>query len=141
MKAILISIIMILSTAPAQAADLEGIIAGTTEYVEGVGTTSGLSARLRFLFNTKASSFYIQSNFPGVSPLLFDVIAGYTVRSSGDFYAEVGGGFRYAYLWGAGFAINAGFGFDLGSSFYIVFPVYYRVGFSIEAIPYIGFRF
>ena len=128
---------------PAQAFELETIFAGNHHKVAGANAQHGFSTNIRLIGSSKgsASGFYLLSKFPGINIGIFDAILGYTFRSKGKWYVEGGGGFRYARIWGAGFAINAGFGFRISNKWHVALPVYYRLGFSIEYVPYIGYRF
>lgn len=124
----------------AGAVEIEAIVAGSHHKVDGAPAEHGLSANLRFLLLDRKSSPYAQCNFPGINPSVFDCIMGFSFRSEGEGYVELGAGFRFSRIWGTGWALNAGFGYRLSDRWYVVLPVYYRLGYSVETVPYLGLR-
>ncbi|MBY0471953.1 hypothetical protein K2X30_12370 [bacterium] len=132
---------ILMTVSPSFAGDLEGTLAGSFTKYNDSDASYGMSARLRYFFSSKSSSFFIQSNFPGGSFFMFDAMVGYSFRSEGPVFFEGGGGFRYSPLWGSGFAAVGGMGASINDHWYINLPIIYRFGLQLEVTPYIGYRF
>lgn len=126
---------------PAGALDhsLEFIPAGNIEKIGTQSFTGGAAVRLRYLLGGKFA-FLLHANVNG-NWLYTDVVAGGNIRLGDSFFFDGGGGVRYSKLWGMGLAVHLGVGYRFHDKWYVSFPVIYKVGFSIEYIPYIGYRF
>ncbi|MBL7715540.1 MAG: hypothetical protein JNL01_08740 [Bdellovibrionales bacterium] len=134
-------VIGVLTSTSTFAGDLQGTLAGSYQKLEGTSSSFGMSARLRYMFTKKSNSIFIQANFPTGSLTTLDSVAGYVFRTQGNYFWEGGGGLRFSPFWGTGIALLAGFGAELSGNWYISIPILYKVGFSIEYTPNIGYRF
>lgn len=129
-------------TTTAYAGDFQATFASTYSKVEGnSSSTLGVSARMRYVFAKRSSGFFIQSSFPSNSITNYDAIVGYVLRSQGKVFWELGGGIRHSDFWGTGLGLLGAVGTDLNSNWYVTLPVIYRMGYSIEYTPYVGYRF
>lgn len=125
-----------------EASDWEWTAAGQyTHYKVSDVQESGLSARLRYFPKSSDSSWFFGGNFSGGSLFIGDFLAGYSLRSSGDYFYELGGALRYSAIFGTGVTAVLGAGVKGASGWYVHLPILIKFGLWIEITPYIGIRF
>lgn len=123
---------------------LELGLSGNVERFDGGTLDYGGSLQLRYMrYELKGfdHGLFFMLNYPSGFPTLFDAGVGYGLRFGKDWFLELAGGAKYSALFGAGPLVLAGVGMRLGGHWFISIPVMYRLGFSIEYMPHLGFEF
>ena len=126
------------------ASTLEGFAgANYTSYDEvSEANDGGLSARFKYNHSKDGPGYFFYNIWRGESITNFDALLGYSYRSKGNLFFELGGGVFYG-TFGPGIGIVAGTGFWLGSDFYFSMPLVVRkMGLDYMTIsPMIGWNF
>ncbi len=131
-------------SAHALSGTLELGAAGNVERFDSGTLDYGLSFRARYTrYELKGfdHGLFFQIAYPMGFPSLLDLMAGYGVRFGSNVFLELAAGGKYSALFGTGAVLIAGTGFRLGGSWYVSIPVVYKLGFSIEYMPHLGYEF
>ena len=146
---ILVLIILQLGTLPrVYGNSVELTFAGNAERYDSGDLDYGLSSRVRYAHYapTGAKSSlshgpFLQISFPGTAIYQFDGIVGWGGRYGRDVFCEFAGGIRYSTIYGGGVAVITGAGYKFAKNWLISIPITYRIGFSTEYAPYVGYEF
>ncbi len=144
MKEIFLFNVLLLITSVSAASTLEGFAgANYTRYDEvPEASVGGLSVRFKYNHSLDGADYFFYNSWNGGGVGNFDALLGYSYRSKGNLFLEVGAGGFYG-AFGPGLGVIAGAGFWPGPDFYFSMPILYRaMGLSYITIsPMIGWKF
>ena len=141
----ILTLILFFSSVTARSAVVEGTFAASSaKYKESEESTWGISTRLRyrnFGAGTTTDGYFVMGDFPGYSPLLGHLSAGYGISTSGSSSYDLGIGVSYSTIWSLGAVVTIGQSFELGSGFYGSLPIIFYTNLGFQFTPFIGWKF
>jgi hypothetical protein len=102
----------------------------------------GASARTKYnWYKGGGSGLSAFALWNGHNVFVGDFMLGYGMKTNGKFYFELAGYGAFSLIWGLGFAVLGGVGYDLGGSYFLSIPMVFRYPGFFGVIPMFGYRF
>ncbi|MBI2521004.1 MAG: hypothetical protein HYV97_11320 [Bdellovibrio sp.] len=144
MKLAFLLFVLLIQSATGLASTLEGFAGANYTSYDAVSEANegGLSLRFKYNHSKDGPGYFFYNVWRGGGIANYDALLGYSYRSKGNLFFEIGAGAFYG-PFGPGIGIVAGSGFWLGNDFYFSLPLIVRkMGLDYMTIsPMIGWNF